>query len=165
MRSLVIILFVFLPFTSINAQDEVVRLSEPVDQTEAYETFGSVLELELDNNAEIVSLDKAIELIGNEGEVFIKATIKQVCAKKGCFFIAEGEDSEARVTFVDYSFFIPTNSTGKEVVFRGNIEEKVLTTEQAKHYAEDAGEDPDQITEEQKEYAIVASSIRIPKSK
>ncbi|MBO6793348.1 MAG: DUF4920 domain-containing protein [Balneolaceae bacterium] len=163
MRSLVIILFVFLPFTSINAQDEVVRLSEPVVQTEAFETFGSALEL--DEKAEIVSLDKAIETIGSEGEVFIKATIKQVCAKKGCFFIAEGEKSEARVTFVDYSFFIPTNSTGKEVVFRGNIEEKVLSTDQAKHYAEDAGEDPDQITEEQKEYAIVASSIRIPKTK
>ncbi len=163
MRSLVIILFVFLPFTSINAQDEVVRLSEPVDQSEAFETFGSPLEL--DEKAEIVSLDKAIEMIGSEGEVFIKATIKQVCAKKGCFFIAEGDEFEARVTFVDYSFFIPTNTTGKEVVFRGNIEEKVLSTDQAKHYAEDAGEDPDQVTEEQKEYAIVASSIRIPKTK
>ncbi len=163
MRSLVIILFVFLPFTSITAQDEVVRLSEPVDQTEAYEIFGSTLNL--DENVEIVSLDEAIDMIGSEEEVFIKATIKQVCAKKGCFFIAEGEQSEARVTFVDYSFFIPTNSTGKEVVFRGNIEEKILSTAQAKHYAEDAGEDPDQITAEQKEYAIVASSIRIPKSK
>ncbi|MCR9132021.1 MAG: DUF4920 domain-containing protein [bacterium] len=163
MRSLVIILFVLLPFTNINAQDEVIRLSEPVTSTEQYETFGTVLKL--GNDETIISLDEAIKQSGSDQEFIIKANVKQVCAKKGCFFIAEGESAEARVSFIDYSFFIPTNSTGKEVLFKGKIEEKILSTEQAKHYAEDAGEDPELITKEQKEYAIVASSVRIPKTK
>lgn len=80
MRSLVIILFVLLPFTNINAQDEVIRLSEPVTITEQYETFGTVLELGNDEN--IISLDEAIRQSGSDQEFIIKANVKQVCKKR-----------------------------------------------------------------------------------
>ncbi len=160
------LLFTLLLLFSVNtfAQDsDVIRLSDPITATDEYEIFGSEMDLELASDAQ--SLSDAINKPIEESEVFFTAKVNKVCKKKGCFFIAVDGDNSARVTFKDYGFFIPTNSAGKEVVFRGVLSEKVLTEDQAKHYAEDAGENADEIVGEQKEYSIVATSIMIPKSK
>ena len=97
--------------------------------------------------------------------ITLKTTVSEVCNKKGCFFIAQDGDYTARITFKDYSFFIPTDSKGKEVVLVGDFSMNTLSEEQAKHYAEDAGKDSESITGEQKEYSVVATSVVVPKSK
>jgi hypothetical protein len=146
------------------AQDsEVARLSEPIFETEAFEVFGS--EMDLSNTENAISLTSAMEASDQETELIIETTVNKVCQKKGCFFVAVDGENSARVTFKDYGFFIPTNSTGKEVVLRGVLTEKTLSEEQVRHFAEDAGENSDDIVGEQKEYSIVATSIMIPKSK
>ncbi len=150
--------------TSIYAQDsEVVRLSEPVQETVAYEVFGSEMIEESANQS--ISLTSAISDINSEVEIFIKTRITQVCKKKGCFFIATDGETTARVSFINYSFFVPTNSLNKDVIVRGVLTEKELTVEQAQHYAEDMGENSQEINAAQMEYSIVATSVRIPKSK
>ncbi|WP_103663914.1 DUF4920 domain-containing protein [Gracilimonas amylolytica] len=163
MKTLLIAVCTLFISTGVMAQDaEVIRLSEPVQQTDAYEVFG----------AEVDTWDTAIELseLINAPEDFtdkvitIETEIAEVCEKKGCFFVANAGSESARITFKDYGFFIPTDSKGKTVKLIGNFEVKELTEEEAKHYAEDAGQDPDKITGPQKEYSIVATSVLVPKS-
>lgn len=159
-----ILLSLFLGFTlSVKAQDkkEVIKLSDPVKVTESYEIFGSdpgIIE-ESKSLAAVISSKKGME----EEAVVVKTSIVEVCEKKGCFFIAQDGDKTARVTFKDYSFFIPTDSQGKDVTIVGMFSKKVLSEDKAKHYAEDAGKDSNEITGEQVEYSIVATSIIIQK--
>ena len=142
-------------------ETEVVRLSEPVMITETAEIFGSEMDLTKIEDAQSLSSVIASEL--SEDEVLIKTEVAQVCEKKGCFFVAQDGEFNARVSFIDYSFFVPTDAAGKEVVLRGVLSEKELTEEEAKHFAEDAGEDPHAISGAQKEYSIVATSVLVPK--
>jgi len=144
------------------ADDDVVRLSEPVNETESYEDFGAVLpEMSIAH-----SLGEAIsqldELAGEP--VVIETEIQQVCQKKGCFFIARDGQATARVRFQDYSFFIPTDSAGKTVTLAGTLERVQLTPEQAAHFAEDVGEEPDAEQMADFEYQIMATAVRIPRA-
>ena len=70
-----------------------------------------------------------------------------------------------RVTFKDYGFFVPTDSGGKRVTIVGTFDRKVISEKQARHYAEDAGQDPSQIVGERTEYSIVATSVVVPRSR
>jgi len=151
-----------LPAVPVSAEG-VVRLSEPVEATEDYEVFGSRIARsdEPVGLAEIVADDEA-----NAGrEVFVTANVAKVCQRKGCFLIAQDGDAVARVTFKDYGFFVPTDSDGKQVTIVGTFDRKVLSEKQAKHYAEDAGQDPSKVVGEQAEYSIVATAVRVPKSR
>ncbi len=160
--TLLIILFISTLTVAQESENiEVLRLSEPVEVTDQYEVFGS----------KILSKDTAKPLADiiaksadhQDKEVMVTANVTEVCSKKGCFFVANSGDKTARVTFVDYSFFVPTDSQGKDVTIVGVFNETTLTEEKAKHYAEDAGQNPDDIVGEQKEYSIVATSVVIPK--
>ena len=158
---LFIALALFAVSVSAQTEKEVIRLSDPIMVTETAEVFGSEMDLTTVENAQ--SLSGAIASERSENEVLIKTEVVKVCQKKGCFFIAQDGDLNARVSFIDYSFFVPTDAAGKEVVLRGVLSEKELSEEQAKHYAEDAGENPDLISGTQKEYSIVATSVMVPK--
>lgn len=163
MKKLFLIAVSVLFTTSLLAQDaEVIRLSDPVQETEQFEVFGAEL------NYESLSPATLSDIIESESEntvVTLKASVAEVCSKKGCFFIAEDGDYQARITFKDYGFFIPTDSKGKEVIFVGDFTVKTLSEEKAKHYAEDAGKDPETVKGSQKEYSVVATSVIVPKTK
>lgn len=163
MKKLLILLFTAVLSTTAFAQEaEVIRLSEPVEETESYEVFG----------AEVLEWNKPIalnELISNADafinkEITLETEVAEVCEKKGCFFVASDGSNSARITFKDYGFFIPTDSKGKKVKLIGTFEVKTISEDQAKHYAEDAGEDPDAIIGTKDEYSIVATSVLVPKS-
>lgn len=140
-------------------RDNVIRLSEPVEKTPEYETFGAPMDFAV---AKV-----ALEDIANNGDrytdtiVRVETRVSKVCQKKGCFFIAQQGDSIVRVSFKDYSFFVPTDISGKRVMLVGQVVANELTPEKAKHLAEDLGESEESI-EPGKEYTIVASSVRVP---
>jgi hypothetical protein len=145
-----------------HAARKVVRLSEPVEVTDKYEVFGSRVE-------EMGETKRLSEIIGNEDayldkQVSVEARVAKVCQKKGCWFLAHDGDAVARITFVDYSFFVPTDSIGKDVTIVGTFGKNLLSEEKARHYAEDAGADPSTVVGRQPEYSIVATSVVIPKS-
>ncbi len=149
---------------SVTAQDgEVKRNSEPVAVTETHEIFGEVFT----EPKNLLTLNEVItneeEYIGKE--IIVEATIAEVCQDKGCFFVAQSGESTARITFIDYSFFVPTDSQGKKVTLAGTFSKKVISEEDAKHFAEDAGKDPGAVKGDQIEYSIVATSVSIPKNK
>jgi hypothetical protein len=163
MKTLLATIIIIMISTAIFAQDsEVIRLSDPVQETDTHVFFGTAV----DNWNTPVTLQNLIDAPEKYSgkEITVKTEIAEVCQKKGCFFVANAGSESARITFKDYSFFIPTDSKGKTVTLIGNFEVTELTEEQAKHYAEDAGQDPDMITGSQKEYTIVATSVLVPKS-
>lgn len=140
------------------AENQVKRLSEPVEVTATHEIFGSALP----EGGTPLSLAELMD--DNEKyldqEVLVETRIAKVCQKKGCFFVAQQGASTARVTFKDYGFFIPTDSGGKQVTLVGTLSRKAVSAEQAEHYAKDLGETPS-ADAPAFEYAIVASAVKI----
>ena len=138
---------------------EVIRLSEPVAVTDEAEIFGAPL----DADAQPASLDALLESpdVYLDTPVRIETRISQVCQKKGCFMIATSGKHAVRVSFRDYAFFVPTDTSGKTVTLTGTLIERTLSEDQAAHLREDAGSD---VIQAGKVYEIVADSVRIPKS-
>ena len=137
---------------------DTLRLSEPVAKDEVSETFGALLNPALES----VSLG---ELINNGaqhlGKPFqLETKIAKVCQKKGCFFIAQQNEHVIRVSFKDYGFFIPTNTSGNTVIINGELIQKHMSEEQAAHFTADLSEHssaikPGSVLE------IVATSVNI----
>ena len=138
---------------------DAVRLSEPVEATEAYETFGSPLP----DADEVIDLGT---LLDNSSEyldrvVLVKTRVAQVCQAKGCFFIAQEGAHAARVSFKDYSFFVPSDISGRTVTLAGSLIRKELSEAQAAHLNEDAG--GGNAIRSGVQHEIVASSVRVPR--
>ena len=142
-------------------ESKVIRLSEPVQQTAEFEDFGAPL----DESVSKVSLPS----VATDGSSYvgkavrINARVSQVCQKKGCFFIAQEGNSVVRIAFKDYSFFVPTDISGKQVTFVGEVISRDVSADEAAHLAEDLGTEAQQI-KPGPVYEIVASSVRVPRS-
>lgn len=75
----------------------------------------------------------------------MKGKITEVCSKKGCWMKLDmGNDKIVRVTFKDYGFFMPLDASG-EVIINGKAFVKETSVADLKHYAEDAGDSPEDI--------------------
>jgi hypothetical protein len=138
---------------------DVTRLSEPVEVTDDAEVFGAPLDADARSASLGALLDNPDDYL--DTSVRVEARISQVCQKKGCFMIATAGDRAVRISFRDYSFFVPTDTGGKTVTVTGTLVERVLSEKQAAHFREDAGSDTIQAG---KVYEIVADSVSIPKS-
>jgi len=138
---------------------EVTRLSEPVEVTDDAEVFGAPLDADATSASLETLLDNPDDYL--DTTVRVEARISQVCQKKGCFMIASAGDRAVRISFRDYAFFVPTDTSGKTVTLTGTLVERVLSEKQAAHFREDAGSDTIQAG---KVYEIVANAVRIPRS-
>ena len=70
--------------------------------------------------------------------------------------------SQMRVTFRDYSFFLPTDSFNRTVVIRGVVTVETIDEETAKHYAEESkGEDPEAFDGPQQVVTMVADGVLV----
>ena len=138
----------------------VIRLSEPVVQTADFETFGALL----DESVPMVALENLAEDGGDfVGQpVRVVARVAEVCQKKGCFFIAQEGNTLMRISFKDYEFFVPTDISGKRVLFTGEVVAREVTVDEAAHYAEDLGVANSPV-EAGNAYEIVATSVRVPR--
>lgn len=96
-------------------------------------------------------------------DVKLKATITEVCQKKGCWMVLDlGEDKSMRVRFKDYGFFMPKDADSLEVVIEGQAKMSVTTVAMLKHYAKDAGDSQeviDAITEDELNYNFEAFGV------
>lgn len=139
--------------------DETTQLAKPVEQGSSYEVYGSKFPKDVQFFAPGYLVRNSNVFLGQK--VATRGVIKQVCQKKGCFFMLPAGDKDIRVTFKDYKFFIPTDAAGSKVQLTGVFKVKELSVEQAMHYAEDAGADPADMKMSGKEYNIVATSVKI----
>lgn len=87
-----------------------------------------------------LSLTEAMGKISeNQGkEIVIRSEISQVCQSKGCWMKVKDGKNEVRVTFADYSFFVPKDSAKRMVLAQGKLFEKEISKSEARHYARDA---------------------------
>lgn len=110
------------------------------------------------------SLKQAIAASATDanGMTKIEGQITEVCQAKGCWMILVDGDTYARITFEDYGFFVPIETSMQRSIVYGTLTEHVLTGEQADHYAQDAGAKSTLALEgEVKEYSIVARSVQL----
>jgi hypothetical protein len=73
-----------------------------------------------------------------------------------------GDGEEMRVTFKDYGFFVPLDAAGKTVIMEGKAYYDTTSVDMLRHYAEDAGESPEEIekiTEPKLELAFEATGV------
>jgi hypothetical protein len=140
---------------------ETLRLSEPVTQDAQSETFGVKLDRSLPKlNMSNLVIDSSSHL----AKPFqVEARIAKVCQKKGCFFIAQQDQHILRVSFRDYGFFIPTDSSGKTVTLAGELVKKEVSLEQAAHFKADLKSETHML-KSGVVYEIVADSVKIPRS-
>ncbi len=143
------------------AGDAVLRLSEPVAVTDEAEIFGSPL----DESLPAVSLRELAqhEDPDSAGEFLLTTRVSQVCQKKGCFFIAQQGTTTMRVSFVDYSFFVPTDISGKRVTLSGRLVRRELTEEQAEHLAQDLGNEGAPAIIAGAVNEIIATAVSVPR--
>ncbi|WP_276495737.1 DUF4920 domain-containing protein [Pontibacter litorisediminis] len=94
----------------------------------------------------------------------VAAEIKESCQKKGCWMdVKLDDDTHMKVTFRDYGFFVPTeNLEGRQVVFTGTAKREVVSVEDLRHFAEDAGKSAEEvaaITTPREELRFVADGV------
>lgn len=87
------------------------------------------------------TLVKASQVLGNpksyDGKTLIvEGKIARVCQAKGCWMEITEKEGEAgmRITFKDYGFFVPIDSSGKKVKAEGKVELKVLPKDEVEHF-------------------------------
>ena len=108
-RSLVLaaVLAVGLPLVA-GAQSEVVKRGEPI------------------GDSPVVDLAEALGEIVAYGDrtVTVEGMVNRVCQMKGCWMelAPAGADRGIRVTFKDYAFFVPTDSSGAAARLEGTFE-------------------------------------------
>ena len=97
--------------------------------------------------------------------VTVRGKVTEVCPKKGCWVSIETENNERFfVKMKDYAFFVPTALEAKTVLLEGVAENKMLSVEEARHYAEDAKRSQaeiDAITSPQREIRFMAAGIKV----
>ena len=97
-------------------------------------------------------------------EILLEGKVSKICEKKGCWMALEGEGGSIRVTFKNYSFFVPKEVVEKRVQAQGVLSEEVMEISEARHYAQDAGKSEaeiQQIRQPSKEYRFVATAVKI----
>lgn len=122
------------------------------------ENYGATL-----SEAEPLSVTEVIELLGSNDRatVLVQGEVTSVCQVKGCWMGFSSQAGDVRVTFKDYGFFVPFSIMGKTVVAEGTVEKVQLSLKVSKHFVQDAGGDPDTVTEPITEYQMVASGVKV----
>jgi hypothetical protein len=136
-------------------------------ESQSYATFGESFNQQSKSitSKELNSQFDDLE-IGDTANVVFTTKIDAVCQKKGCWMDVDlANDEVARVTFLDYGFFVPLNSSGSEAIIKGKAFWKSETAAEKRHFAEDAGENIDSIQHSEEEYTphILATGVLIKK--
>lgn len=93
-----------------------------------------------DNNVRDLETMYALLQKDTKTKLKLRAVVGQVCKKKGCWLtIKNATQEEIIVRFKDYGFFVPQNIEGKEVILDGEAKVEILSVEEQRHFAEDAG--------------------------
>ena len=104
-----------------------------------YEVYGAALDaqsvLPMNDLAMSFSTMKKTDTLFTK----VQGTIKEVCAKKGCWMTLDlGDEKDLMVRFKDYGFFMPLDAKG-DVIINGYATISETSVADLKHYAEDAG--------------------------
>ncbi len=133
-----------------------------------YALFGEKFKVE-----KILSKDEMLKKYKNlkKGDTIVvqfQSNIKAVCKKKGCWMKMElAGDDDSFVKFKDYAFFVPLNADNSQALVSGKAFVDVVSVDELKHYAKDAGKSTAEIakiTKPEVTYSFEASGVYIKKS-
>ena len=142
---------------------------KPISETEEmainYQSFGDkITDDDVLTNSEIV--EKFADLkMGDTINVKFTSKVKEVCQKKGCWMNVEMGEEQAMVRFKDYSFFMPKDIAGQDIIIAGKAFVEEMSVEDQRHYAEDGGATPEEvaaITAPKRTLAFEANGVLIP---
>lgn len=132
-----------------------------------YNIYGDTISVEKIISAEKTQAEYQSLKVGDTSVITFKAKVTDVCKAKGCWMKLDLENGEeAMVKFKDYSFFVPKDITGKEVVLSGKAYVDMMSVEDQKHYAEDGGateSEIEKITTPSKTYSFEANGVLLKK--
>lgn len=135
--------------------------------TADYALFGQKFTLDkVMTEKEMLKKYKALKK-GDTITVKFTSNIKSVCKKKGCWMNLDlSADQKAFVKFKDYGFFVPLNADGSDAVVSGKAYVEIVSVDELKHYAKDAGKSQAEINKIKKPevtYAFMADGVYIKK--
>lgn len=116
---------------------------QPRQADSSWDSFGQAI-----TSDSAVEASELMQMIkgGDTVRVKVRATVSDVCQKKGCWLtVGVTPDHSMRVSFYDYSFFVPKDATGRTAILEGVAFYETTSVEDLRHYAEDAGASPDDI--------------------
>lgn len=136
--------------------------STVTDENVEYEYFGE----EIDKDGAIAAADFLANFEeGDSIEMKITGEIASVCSKKGCWMTMDVHaEDDLMIRFKDYGFFVPLNAGGRMATIEGWAYKEVLSVQELKHYAFDAGESDEAIeaiTEPEVSYSFMANGVII----
>ena len=107
-------------FTACKSEKSEKTIEQPVVKTATnFDAFGEVISAdEAMTSSEMFAKYNAMQ-VGDTVSVKFASKINDVCSKKGCWMKLPVGEKEAMVRFKDYSFFMPLDSKGKEVIVDG----------------------------------------------
>jgi N-glycosylase/DNA lyase len=116
-----------------------------------------------------ITYDAMLSKMGKNAQldgVKIVGKVENVCQAKGCWMNIASENGapSMHVDFKNYGFFMPKNIAGKSVVMIGKAVKEVISVENLRHFAEDAGKsaaDIAKITQPKENIKFVASGVLI----
>jgi hypothetical protein len=97
--------------------------------------------------------------------LLVKGRIRDVCQKKGCWMVLTDGESQMRVRFADYGFFVPKDSSGKDAYVEGRAAVEEISEKEARHYeAETRDGDPSKVHGPQRVVSFTATGVRLVSS-
>ncbi|WP_395064446.1 DUF4920 domain-containing protein [Flavobacterium sp.] len=167
--SLLIVLFLSFSATSqvVAKKAKKSKVESVAINTNDYALFGEkFVASKVLTNKEMLKKYKTLKK-GDSVAVKFKSTIKEVCKKKGCWMQMDlSDDNQSFVRFKDYGFFVPLNADNSEAIVNGIAFIDVVTVDELKHYAKDAGKSQaeiNKITKPEITYAFKATGVLIKK--
>ena len=132
---------------------------------DAVGNFGATVSAE----GAIPASDLVKQLKGKDSvRVKVKGNINSCCQAKGCWMkMPLTADKEMTVKFKDYGFFVPKNAAGKPAVIEGWAYNELVSVDELKHFAEDAGESEEEIakiTKPEERVTFMADGVLIEPS-
>ncbi len=107
-------------------------------------------------------LYKKMQKTDGMNDVKVRGTVSSVCQAKGCWMTITEDDKEMFVKFKDYGFFMPKDIAGREIIMEGTAYREVVSVDDLKHLAEDAGKSEEEIakiTEPKEELQFLAHGV------
>ena len=156
-----VLLFVSL---SVNSQEDGKKDGEKVEAKELSD--GILYGADINSELKVISVgDIYADTSAFVGKtVVLKGNMSELCRSGGCWtVISDGTNNIRALTL--HKFIMPKEMdiTGKVAVVEGVFSIKEITEDQAKHFAEEAGTDPNLVVGTQKMYRILATGIKILK--
>lgn len=143
------------------------KIAESTKKMENFEIFGDSISSErILSSSEMLDFYKNLKT-GDTVSVAFESVVKEVCQRKGCWMNVSLNDSVSSfVRFTDYAFFVPMNAANQNVVMEGKAFIDVVSIDELRHFAEDAGKSSEEIaeiTEPKITFAFKADGVAIEK--